>query len=96
MYIGRPIYISDVRYLYPTSDIPALALALAEYWYCVSDVRYRYRTSDIGTRMWDIARYPDVGYRYQDVGYRHPVVGYRYPDVRYIYWRSDIYIRCPI
>ena len=26
IYIGRPIYISDVRYLYPTSDIPALAL----------------------------------------------------------------------
>ena len=44
---GRPIYVFDIRYLYPTSDIPALALALAEVGYCISDVRYRYWTSDI-------------------------------------------------
>ena len=51
MYIRRPISILDVRYLYPTSDIPvlalALALALAEVGYCISDVGYRYRTSYI-------------------------------------------------
>ena len=39
IYIRHPIYISDVRYLYPMSDIPALALALAlaltKVGYCV-------------------------------------------------------------
>ena len=29
IYIGRPIYISDVQYLYPTSDIQYLTLARA-------------------------------------------------------------------
>ena len=40
IYIGRPIYISDVQYIYQTSDIPALdlALALAKVRYCISDV----------------------------------------------------------
>ena len=70
IYIGRPIYISDVRYLYPTSDIPDLALALAlalapalaEVGYCISDIGYRCRTSDIhiwvvlGTGRMAIAR----------------------------------------
>ena len=42
------IYISDGQYIYPTSDILALALAFAlvEVGYCVSDVGYRYRMSD--------------------------------------------------
>ena len=80
IYIGRPIYISDIQYLYPTSDIPALALALAlafalaKVGYCISD----------------------VGYRYSDVGYRYPDVGYRYPDVGYRYRTSDIDIGRPI
>ena len=60
--------VSEIRYLYPMSNITALALALAEVGYCISDVGYRYQTSDIGTRMSDIG-YPDVGYRYPDVGY---------------------------
>ena len=51
IYIGHPIYISDVRYIFQTSDIPALALplalALAEVRYCILDVGYRYRMSDI-------------------------------------------------
>ena len=55
IYVGLPIYISDIRYLYPTSDIPALALA--EVGYCISDVRYRYWTSDIYIL--------DVQYRFQ-------------------------------
>ena len=66
IYIRRAIYISDVKYIYRTSDIPslalALALALAEVGYCTSDVGYRYwmsnifiyRTSDIGNQMLDI------------------------------------------
>ena len=55
-YIRRPIYICDVRYLYPMSDIPALtlaiaiALALAEVRYCISDVQYIYATSNIYIR----------------------------------------------
>ena len=87
IYIGRPIYIYDVKYIYRTSDIPALALALAlaEVGYCTSEVGYRYWTSNI--YISDVGyRYPDVGYRYQDVGYRYPDVGYWYPDVGY---------RCP-
>ena len=37
-YIRCPISISDVRYIFQTSNIPALALA--EVRYCISDVRY--------------------------------------------------------
>ena len=47
LYRTSNIYISEVRYLYPTSDVPALALALAEVGYCISDVGYRHRSSDI-------------------------------------------------
>ena len=80
IYIGCPIYISDVRYLYPTSDIPALALAIAEsgivyrtsdidigHPIYISDVRYRYRTSDIGTRM------SDIGTRMSDIDIRRRI-----------------------
>ena len=91
IYIGCPIYISDVRYLYPTSNIPALALALAlalaEVGYCISDIGYRYRTSNI---------YIECPIQILDVGYRYPDVGYRYPDVRYRYPVSDIDIGCRI
>ena len=100
IYIGCPIYISDVQYIYPTSDIqyPTSARASARARAGISDVRYRYRTSDIdiGRRIWypDVGyRYPDVGYRYPDVRYRYPDVGYRYPDVGYRY--PDVGYRYP-
>ena len=40
IYIGRPIYISDVRY-------PCLSPSPGRVGYCISDVQYIYRTSDI-------------------------------------------------
>ena len=46
IYIGRPIYISDVHIQYPTSA-RARARATARARAGISDVRYRYRTSDI-------------------------------------------------
>ena len=55
IYIRRPISISDVRYIFQTLDIPALALALAEVRYVlyfrrriyILEVQYIYWTSDI-------------------------------------------------
>ena len=51
IYIGRPIYISNVRYLYPTSNIQyptsARARARARARAGISDVGYIYRTLDI-------------------------------------------------
>ena len=92
IYIGHPIYISDVRYLYLMSDIPALALALAEVGYCrVSDVGYRYRTSNIyiGRPVY----ISEVRYRYQmsDIGTRMSDIGTRMSDLGT--WMSDIDIR---
>ena len=82
IYIRRPIYISDVRYLYPTSDIPALALALAEVGYCISDVGYRYRASDIGTRMSHIGtRMSHIGTRMSHIGTRMSDIGTRMSDI---------------
>ena len=46
IYIGRPIYILNVRYLYPTSDIPALALTLA-LALDLAESGIVYQTSDI-------------------------------------------------
>ena len=109
IYIGRPIYISDVRYLYPTSDIPTLALTLAEVGYCISDVGYRYwtsniyipdvryrnRTLDIGTRMSDIGtRMSDIGTRMSDIGTRMSDIGARMSDIGTR--MSDIDIGCRI
>ena len=76
LYIERPIYISDVRYLYPMSNIPALALALAlalaEVGYCISDVGYRYWTPNIyiGHRIYVGTRMTDIGTRMSDIGTR--------------------------
>ena len=49
IYIGRPISISDIQYLYRTSDTqyPTSARARARARTGVSEFRYRYRTSDI-------------------------------------------------
>ena len=44
-----PKSISDIRYLYPTSDIQYPASARARARAGISDVRYRYRTLDIDT-----------------------------------------------
>ena len=49
IYIGRPLYISDVRYQYTMSDIqyPISARARARARAGISDVGYIYWTSDI-------------------------------------------------
>ena len=59
IYIGRPIYIKDVQYIYRTSNIYiGRLISISDVRYpcpspspspspCISDVRYRYRTSDI-------------------------------------------------
>ena len=65
IYIERPIYISDVQYLYTMSDIqyPTSARTRARtrarvgmsdigYRYETSNVGYRYRTSDIDIGRW--------------------------------------------
>ena len=73
LYIGHPIYISDVQYIHRTSDIYIRRLV------SISDVRYRYRTSDIqyptSARARARAGILDVGYtrRYwtSDIDIRH-------------------------
>ena len=68
-YIRRPIYILDVRYLYPMSDIQyptsarAWARARARARAGILDVGYRYQTSDIyiGCRIYIL----DVRYRFR-------------------------------
>ena len=102
-YIGRPIYISDVRYLYPTSGYLYLTSVYlyptSGYLYPTS--RYLYPTSGY--------LYPTSGYLYLTSEYLYPTSGFLYPtsdiyirrsisisDVRYLYATSDIYIRCPI
>ena len=47
IYIARSISISDVQYLYRTSDTQYLTSARARARTGVSEFRYRYRTSDI-------------------------------------------------
>ena len=58
IYIRRPIYISDIRYLYLTSDI------YIRHPISISDVRYLYSMSDIPALA-----LAEVGYCILDVGY---------------------------
>ena len=82
--------ISDVQYIYPTSDIQYLTSARASARARararvraragILDVRYRYRTSDIYGRPIYIL---DVRYRYQmsDIGTRMLDIGTRMSDI---------------
>ena len=93
IYIGHPIYISDIRYLYRTSDIqyPTSARARARAragisdvgYICILDVQYIYQTSDIyiGRPIYNTRLRLGLGLWLGQ--------GYQTLDI-YIYWMSDI------
>ena len=99
IYIGRPIHISDVQYLYPMSDIyirhpgtyirhPGTYIRHPGTYIRHPGTYIRCPTS-ARARAMARAGISDVGYRYRTsdiyIGHRIYIL-----DVRYIYWTSDI------
>ena len=96
IYIGRPIYISNVQYIYTTSGYlypttgclyptSGCLYPTSEYLYPpISDVRYLYPTSDIQYPTSARAGISDVRYRYRtsDIYIGRPIY---ILEVRYIY-----------
>ena len=86
IYIGRPIYISDVQYRYPTSNIYIRhPISISDIRVPISVVRYLYRTFDI--------QYPTSARARARTKARARV---GISDVGYRYQTSDIYIGRPI
>ena len=92
IYIGHPIYISNVRYLYPTSDIyfqhrdiPALALALALAVALALALALAVALALALAQLLSEVRYciSDVTYRYRtsDVGTRVADIGTQMSDI---------------
>ena len=92
--IRRPISISDIRYLYPVSDIYIWPpISISDIWYIYPTSGILYPTS--GIYIWPPISISDIRHLYPTscIYIRHPV---SISDILYLYPTSGIYIRHPV